>query len=160
MPVSYGAWIQFDYNSYIDSQTDEFQILDEIELLSSQLSIVALYRIVEIRIKSILSISSKFNRNEISSIFIFKILKEKLAKKFNIDIKSIKGFDSIDELRCLNNAIKHQNKVTLELSRFPDWHKGDELKDLSSAYKKFSHVVPIYLHDFADKISKYHKDTT
>lgn len=111
-------------NSYPDDfLTDEFSTLDDITDLSGQLSIVALYRVVELITKKILW---QFYDSQKVDRLAIKEIKELLLKDFNIKIEDIDSFSFIDELRCLNNAIKHQNIVTQKLAEYDGWVEGEE----------------------------------
>ena len=142
-----------DYNSYVDSLIDDFDILKEVNLLSSQLAIVALYRIVEIRTKSILKRHLN-NSKDINSVFQFKNLIKLLKKEFGIELKNVNGFSTIDELRCLNNSIKHQGVVSIELSKFHGWKLNEKIGDTTVRYNSFSKVVPSYLFSLCEQIEK------
>lgn len=142
-----------DYNSYVDSLVDEFDILKEVNLLSSQLAIVALYRIVEIRTKSILKRHLK-NSKDIKSVFLFDNLIKLLKKEFSIDLKKVDGFSKIDELRCLNNSIKHQGVVSDELSNFHGWKFGEKIGETSDSFNSLAKVVPSYLFSLCEQIEK------
>jgi len=111
------------------------------------LIIVALYRKVELTRKRLLKHADP-NLND-RELFIFKKVKEQLEKKVAYGIKANQA---IDELRCLNNAIKHEGIVSEELSRFPDWIHGEELSDLDKAYERLSKDVRVYLKDLYSKL--------
>lgn len=142
-----------DYNSYVDSLIDDFDILKEVNLLSSQLAIVALYRIVEIRTKSILKRHLN-NSKDINSLFQYKNLIKLLKNNFGIELKNVNGFSTIDELRCLNNSIKHQGVVSGELSKFHGWKLNKKIGDTTNSYNSFSKVVPSYLFSLCEQIEK------
>lgn len=138
-----------------DDFVDEIFILDEINTLSDQLSIVALYRVVELKTKMVLKCFCK-DENKIDSLSIDKV-KSILKKEFGIDIDQIQSFIHIDELRLLNNAIKHQNKVTSNLAKFNGWMEGEELKDLSKIFERISPEVPKYVADLTKKLFETNK---
>lgn len=142
-----------DYNSYVDSLIDDFDILKEVNLLSSQLAIVALYRIVEIRTKSILKRHLK-NSRDIKAVFRIENLIKLLKKEFGIELNKVKGFSKIDELRCLNNSIKHQGVVSAELSNFNGWKLNEKIGDTTDNYNSFAKVVPSYLFSLCEQIEK------
>lgn len=142
-----------DYNSYVDSLIDEFDILKEVNLLSSQLAIVALYRIVELRTKSILKRHLK-NSKSIKAVFRFDNLIKLLKKEFGIDLHKVNGFSKIDELRCLNNSIKHQGIVSDELSKFQGWKLGEKIGETTESFISLSKIVPSYLFSLSEKIEK------
>ena len=58
----------------------------------------------------------------------------------------------VDELRCLNNAIKHERRVNSALAKFPGWKKGTELGDLESHYYRLQPLAKRYLEDLAKRL--------
>jgi len=50
-------------------------------------------------------------------------------------MQSITGYDAFNEIRCLNNAIKHNGKVSIELINVSSaWDKGKPLTDLDKHF--------------------------
>ena len=68
--------------------------------------------------------------------------------------KKICCAQSVDELRCLNNAIKHERKVGDELAKFPLWQnkEDDELGDLESHYHILRPFAKQYLEDLTERL--------
>lgn len=63
---------------------------------------------------------------------------------------------SVNELRCLNNAIKHGRRVNGKLADFSRWKnkKGKELGDLESHYNRLRPLVERYLEDLTERLRK------
>ena len=109
-----------EYHSYKDSLTDDFNILKEVDSLALQLSIVALYRIVEVRTKSMLRKYITDPNADIEDAYKIKTLRTIIRNEFHFELEDIEYFNQIDSLRVLNNSIKHQelgpdNSVTQEM---------------------------------------------
>ena len=66
----------------------------------------------------------------------------------------IRCVQSVNELRSLNNAIKHERRVNGELAKFPRWKnkKGDELGDLESHYLRLRPFAKRYLEDLTERL--------
>lgn len=133
---------QFDYTMYQDYLGDEDSIAEEIGELADQLIIVALYRKVELTTKRLLKYADPALYGK--KLSYIEEVKKQLKKK-GTSYDKIKASQAIDELRCLNNAIKHEGIVNEKLS-------GEELSDLGKAYERLSKDVPVYLKDLYSKL--------
>ena len=121
-----------------DFWVDDFAQLEEFAWLSSEFAIIGLWRCVELyrkdairhalggdkAIKKCLSEKKKRPLNFNHSDFL------KVLLKLEIEESKIRCAISVDELRCLNNAIKHERRVNDDLAKFLGWKRGDELGDL------------------------------
>jgi len=129
---------------------DDLHELDAISDLADQLAIVALYRAVEINTGRM--IAHKFGtaaRRNASSI---KALRTLLQQQ-GINIERIPHYRAINELRLLNNAIKHAGHVTAELANeYPRWKQGQELGGLGATYERLKGRVPSYIFRFAERL--------
>jgi hypothetical protein len=97
-------------------ENDNFT-LDESVRLSCQLAVVALYMKMELRIKRACRIAYR----EIKAEQLYKL-----------------HFSSFDELRCINNDIKHGGVVGKELAKYPGWKLGDNLSNIDTAYERIA----------------------
>ena len=80
-----------------------------------------------------------------SKLFNFKALDRAIS--FNIE--ALPKFASFNEMRMLNNAVKHQGKVTDELSHdFPIWKLGEDLTGLDSAYERLKPEIAEFISGF------------
>ena len=130
---------------------DDHYFLEEAEKLSAELAIVALYKKIEITTKSAVLIAYP----DIPSKDLFQIKKLKKALKAKkIDIHQLSHYASMDEIRCLNNAIKHSGLVGGELAMYPAWKKGASLSDLHSAYQRLAPLCVMYMGEMVDVLIK------
>lgn len=109
---------------------------------------ILFYSEIEIKLKRILSTydwSFRIGKKRISSFNFPNIIKA-FKKLFEVNIKGIENFSDFDELRLLNNCLKHGVFVNRKLQgRNPDrWHKGnpidltkDDLERLLTKSKEF-----------------------
>ncbi|WP_410740935.1 hypothetical protein [Citrobacter koseri] len=117
-----------DVDSYRDMLIEDMIETDNLQKIAEELAIMSLFKNIEIKISNVVKRlkPNKFKRN--------------LGKTISCIIPNIKdmmGFDSYNELRLINNAIKHDGKVTQELSlNYPQWIEGDILKELDCAYNR------------------------
>lgn len=134
---------------------EDHYFLEEAEKLSTELAIVALYKKIEITTKSTVFIAYP----DIPSKDLFQIKKMKKALKAkNIDINQLSHYASMDEIRCLNNVIKHGGLVDGELARYPIWKKGTSLSDLHGAYQRLAPLCVLYMRELVDILIQQHRN--
>lgn len=114
--------------------------------LGSELCIIALYKKVEIKIKKIVkSVNPELSVNRISTY-------SKLVLEYP-QLTALDGFLSFDELRLINNSIKHGGEVLSSLSKsFPDWIEGEELDGLDEAYMRLLPGIKRYMSEFVEML--------
>ncbi|WP_337127525.1 hypothetical protein [Proteus terrae] len=121
----------------IDHIQDEvFNAGKAIELYN-ELSFIALYKTMEINIKNAAIYSDLFTQEQIKKFFkIDELIKE--FKKIKIEIKKIEKYSSFNELRVLNNCIKHSGLVTKGLENIDSAYgkKGDTIKIPSNRFEQ------------------------
>jgi hypothetical protein len=129
-----------------DRLVDEFAEVVRVVELASETAIVFLYRVVEVHRDTLLRrMYPEFKRGSLERPDVLQALVRHTKKK---DIRKLKGAADIEELRVLNNAVKHQASVTAELAtRYPQWNGkiGDNLGDLRPQYQRLRRAVPKYL---------------
>jgi hypothetical protein len=114
---------------------NENYLLDESVKLSHRLAVVALYIKLELRINVVCRIA--FPELEADQLYKIHYL-EKGLKKHSIKIRKLPSFRFFDELRCINNAIKHGGVVGEELAKYSAWVMKDDLLDIDVAYEKLA----------------------
>lgn len=129
-----------DYRSHLD---DRWTLIQEIQQLADELAIVALYKQVELHTKRIIKRSiPNVDPRKFSNI-------DTLRKAMPFVIDTLPHFQAFDELRLINNAIKHEGKVSPALgSAFPAWNVGDDLAGLGAAYQRLHPLVAAYVQSF------------
>ena len=101
--------------------------------MGTELLIMGLYKQCEVYIKTI--VENKYPNES------------KKVKKAHCSIKStLVGYVAIDELRLINNSIKHQGTVSALLaSSYSYWNLDQEFGDLATVYERLKHNVTKYI---------------
>lgn len=86
----------------------------------------------------------RYPQEVVRACYQIDTLKTRLQRD-GIDLEAVPGFSAIDEVRLINNAIKHEGKVTAVLANYPGWTKGQELQNLGPAFERLAPRVPEYL---------------
>lgn len=92
-----------------DGFADDRYIEDEIVELSGHLAIVALYRVVELGTKQLLR--WRYG-NDARRLYSIDRLQTVLANDFGTDITTVDRYHAMNETRLLNNAVKHDGRVS------------------------------------------------
>ena len=128
------------YRMHLD---DQMAFSVDVQHLADELSILALYKQVELHIKRI----TKKNFPNINEKELFNI--GTLKKALPFDLEALPDFQAFDELRLINNAIKHEGKVSEELARkFKSWNEGNKLENLGAVYTRLLPSVKSYVKSF------------
>jgi hypothetical protein len=120
---------------------DEASELDNISCLADQLSIVALYRIVEINTGRMLA--HEFGKPAEKAASYIGELKKLLKAKKGIDLIELPHYRAIEQLRLLSNDIKHGDQR---------WYEVKNRKTLEKAYARLSPKVPAYIFRLAERM--------
>lgn len=141
-------------NRLIEGLSDDVSMANEISLLGEELAIIGLYKTIEIAIKKACKLSGKFNDEEIYEMYITK----KLIKNFNnikIDIKIIDGFTSFEELKLLNNSLKHEGTINKNLLKInPKIGKeGEKIKNSAEHFNRLLYPSIKFLKKLGGRLS-------
>lgn len=129
-------------------QEDEVNFLEEVDDLVESLSILALYSMLEIRVKYMCGIAIPgVNRRKLSE---FNKLADSL-RRAGIDITTLVGYDGFDELRLWNNAIKHAGQAGPELTKY-GWTVGDSTKAIAASYPRFQEACTDFVESLRDAL--------
>jgi len=125
----------------------------------SHYMIVAAFSYYEKSFKNILSLSKLFSDVEIRKCYKDKEATKILKKRFNIDYNSLQDYSKIQELRILNNDIKHEGKVSSDLSLINSrWKAGDEIdNNIYNDFVRLKEAPFNLLEDLADKLKPFVK---
>ncbi len=115
-------------------ENDNFRLDESVEL-SRQLAVVALYMKMELRIKNACRIA--YREIEAERLYKMHYLEKKLKER-GIKIRDLPHFTSFDELRCINNDIKHGGVVGKELAKYPGWKLGEDLSNIEIAFERLA----------------------
>lgn len=121
--------------------------------LVKKLQIVGFYLTIEKSIKDIMKLSDLFDEDEINYSFRINDLKKSFKNKA-CDLKQLNGFIEFDELRCINNCIKHGGYVGSELAVYGNWIENQKLEKLDEAYYRLKDDVQIFINNIKDEIIK------
>jgi hypothetical protein len=141
---------EYDMESYKGMLEDEIFMLEEVKNLADELSITALYKHIELHTKRVV----KRHLPSIDESSISDIRRLKIALPFKLE--KVYEYSSFNELRLINNSIKHQGKVSNQLaSAFPNWVKGEKLSDLSNVYDRILPGIKMYVSSLVSNIASH-----
>jgi len=122
---------------------DEKALFNFAQKLGYELCIVALYKQVELHTKQVV----KRNFPSVDEKALFNFAKLKAALPFKIG--KLKNYAAVNELRLINNAIKHEGRVSKELAKYyPIWKAGEKLDGLEFALNRLSPLLQKYVEEF------------
>jgi hypothetical protein len=142
---------QFDDPGEMDGYQDHLRQLMssayDVKALGNELSIIALYKKVETHTSRVLKDKVTVPAGTNLSFFT------QLCKALPFKIETVDGFAAFNELRLLNNCIKHEGTVSNDLAKaFPSWTLGAKISDLDIAFARLLPDVKRYVSDFAEKL--------
>jgi hypothetical protein len=113
----------------------------DVSYLADELSIVALYKIFEKKHKELIAFHRKEHNAGKYSYW------ENVLSVLPSEAKTSRHISAVNELRLLNNSIKHNGLVSVELSQnFPSYGQaGSELAELDKAFERLKPSVVFYL---------------
>lgn len=139
----------YDYKSYMDTFSDDVYLLNDVKILSEQLAIISLHKLVEIR--TVYEVSFHITSEEIKKqLHRIDIMKSEL-RKLGVQLNSIKYFKEMDELRLINNCIKHSGVANKGLLKY-GWQVGDKFENLTKKIDGFKKIVPEFIYDFVERL--------
>lgn len=139
---------------------DQVEALKDVVNLTYELAIIALYKKVEITTKKAIKILDP--NIEQKNLYRIDFLKQQL-KNQGINIATFTNYKAMNELRILNNCIKHSGLVNNELAEYNGWIEGKslnhiekiersngdvdirKLNDIQSAYERLNPLCQDYL---------------
>lgn len=129
-------------------------LIRDVKNSRGQFFIVVLYRQAELHIKRVVERAHPVAGE--SKLFNFKALK--IAIPFNVE--AFPKFSSFNELRMLDSAVKHQGKVSDELSEsFQNWKLGEGLTGLDGAYERLKPEIVEFISGFVAGCYQARKQT-
>ena len=131
---------------------DDREQLTQFSWLYAEFAIIDLWRCIELYRKS--AMRAALGDKAAKRSYKHKLFQEDLSC-LKIEETKIRCARSVDELRCLNNSIKHERQVGVELAKFPLWQnkEDDELGDLESHYNRLRPFAKQYLEDLMDRLN-------
>lgn len=133
--------------------TLEVMFLEQELKAISEMKIIYAYKHFEIKLKFLLN--AAYENVERTKMYKWEFIIDFLKSK-KIDVKKIKAYNEINELRIVNNAIKHSNnffddsKVSL-IKEFKG-KKTIQYQDLLSFYKRIENSPSNFIYSLSDLI--------
>jgi hypothetical protein len=138
-----------ELESYI---SDELFLSEKTTELAGEMMIVALYKTIEIAIKDMLRVSRLFTDIEMKKFSQADKLKKQIKNKI-CDTETLKGYHAYNELRLINNCIKHSGLVNDKLSAtYPSWKKNEKLQNLDKSYFRLKNDVNVFIKLLRDNV--------
>ena len=142
-----------ELKTFTDELKDYFSLSHAAKEELSQYMLVAAYSAYERGLKKILELTGKLTTEEIRSCFRKKDAVKLLKDKFGIVYADMADNTLIEELRCLNNDIKHNGAVGIELAAAnPKWTRYAALGNTYSDFQRLCNAPRNFLGDLAAKI--------
>ncbi len=135
-----------------------YQYIEEASYLQDELfalyemKIIYAFKHLEINIKKL--ISAAYNDKSVNKQFKWENLKQYLASK-NIDVSQIEGYNEVNQLREINNSLKHSNELNNDiLKKFPEFKNEKTISHevLEIFYKRVKKSPTIFLTSLSSKI--------
>ena len=137
-----------DFEQYKDHLSEIYMEEEETKTLGDELVIIALYKRIEIHTKKL--VKNYIKSANPANVSYFDEFKKMLLP---IDISTITKFNSFNELRLINNSIKHEGVVSKQLAtNFPIWKEGAPLTDLNITFTRLHPEIKEYIYDLATKL--------
>lgn len=137
----------------LSSLGDEVYIAELTTELAGEMMIVALYKTIEIAIKKMATYSCLFTPKQIASFYKIAELNRQLKNKV-CDVQGLKHYKAFDELRCINNSVKHNGVPNKDLVCYPNWKNGEKLTKLHIHYRRLKDDVDRFVTELRDEIIK------
>lgn len=127
---------------------DEYSI-EEYNSYLCEIYIIALYKKTEINLKSIAVLIWSADKEK---LFLFNQLKS-VYKKNGIDLESIRSFNKLDELRLINNCIKHSGFIDEKLHQNNSkWKEKKKIKISEKEIQRLEKHLSIFYKDLIKRI--------
>jgi hypothetical protein len=137
----------------LQSISDYYGLSHETKDILSNYMLVASFSFYEKAFKKLLDLTGNLTTAQLSNCYKKKEAKNLLKSKFNIDYELLTDYKKIEELRCLNNDIKHNGLVGSELAAAnTKWTLGQPIANTYDDFKRLMDGPKNLLRDLASKI--------
>ena len=134
------------------SLNDEVFLNEEAKGLADELSIIALYKQIEITTKKAVAVAyPNITESQLKKLSYIDAMKKTLEDQ-GIYIETFEAFQAFTELRFINNSIKHEGVVSKELARFEGWTECEALSNLDTAYERLEPECIGYVRQFIHEL--------
>ena len=137
-----------------DRYVDDFEVIRSVSQLNSDLSIVALWRCIEFCRKRVIQSTLGDDAAREAATHTKAIVK---LKEIGISERGVVRWEDVEELRCLNNAIKHGGYVKGPLAKFKAWSGrfGEQISDTNAEYPRLRSSTKEYIKDLTMQASRW-----
>ena len=137
----------------LDAISDDYSIINEIKKIGEELAIIGLFKTIEIKIKKISEISKFFTEEKIKNMNKIVCLK-KYFKNIGINIEEIDNYLEFNELRELNNCVKHSGVVSPDLKEINESYGAENqlIKDYNKHFERLLIPNTKFVANLGDKI--------
>lgn len=132
----------------------EMQFIEDEAFVLLEVKIIYAYKHFEITFKKLLA--SAYDDKNAKKLYNWREFTQYLISK-NIDIRSVNGFKEVDQLREVNNSLKHSSEISNEtIKKIEEFKKKKsfEAKDLEDFYLRVKKYPKIFLQNLVIKISE------
>jgi hypothetical protein len=151
-----------------ESHSEEIENIKELRDLVKELSALGIYMVLENLIKKAmrrvyLNLDESQRNKKLHLIHKWEFLKKELKETCQLELSEVNEYSTIDELRCLNNVIKHAGRIVTEkLAAFPSWEAnlGFEVDTNRIKLDKFCKSIPLFIFDMVARINKHLSEST
>lgn len=136
---------EYEYIQDIHYTEDELFVLFEMKIIYS-------FKHLEINIKNL--ISASYEDKSVNKQFNWRDLNQYLTLK-NIDIKTINGYAEVDQLREVNNSLKHSTEIKNDnIKKITEFKSKEEItyRELEKFYKRIKEKPKEFLSSLSYKI--------
>ena len=137
-----------------DRYVDDFETVKSVKQLNSELSLIALWRCVELCRKRVIQGTLG---NEVARKAWTHTKAVEALEQIGVADSKVQSWKTVDELRCLNNSIKHSGYVEGPLAKHKAWSpkRGDLLDGLDGEYPRLRLAAEEYIKDLTMQASKW-----
>jgi hypothetical protein len=142
-----------ELRTLLQSISDYYGLSHETKDILSNYMLVASFSFYEKAFKKLLDLTGNLTAAQLSNCYKKKEAKSLLKSKFNIEYELLTDYKKIEELRCLNNDIKHNGLVGSELAAAnTKWTLGQPIANTYDDFKRLIDGPKNLLRDLASKI--------
>jgi hypothetical protein len=142
---------EYEIGDYSGATMEVYFLEQELKAIS-EMKIIYAYKHFENKLKFLLSAAYGISK---SKMFKWEFITEFLKEK-NIDIKKVKCYADINELRNLNNNLKHSDDIKndIRISTIKEFKKKSfiEYDDILTFYKRIENAPSTFIYSLSDFI--------
>jgi len=142
-----------ELSELLQSVNNYYGLSHETEEVLSNYMLVATFSFYEKAFKKLLGLTARLTDAELSSCYKKKEAKKLLKSKFNIDYELLTDYIKIEELRCLNNDVKHNGLAGSELvAANSKWTLDQTIENTYIDFQRLMYGPKNLLRDLATRI--------